>query len=155
MKKLVVSVLLISIFVAISCDGNNSSGAGQSKMFSLTSISPPANTMVDSSGVLSCDFSWTLNALEFYPDEYFVRFVFQGQIPGDFNYPDSLIFTDMYDIKNIHGSDDLQFPLSKIWHDTEIKHPLTVRVELINKLSPSEIIVIGHSDSIHYLESSN
>ena len=146
------SVLIICVCVALGCDSNNSSGNTQSKMFSLTSISPQENSVVDSTEVLNCNFSWTLNVLEFYPDEYFVRFVFEGKIKGDFNYPDSLIFTDMYDIKNIHGSDTLQFPLSKIWHDTDIKHPLNVRVELVNRLGPTEIVVLGHSDSIHYLE---
>lgn len=141
------------ILLITGCDDNSSAGGSNSyDPLLVTSILPAPNSYVDSADVLTCEFSWALNVLEFYPDEYFVRFIFEGHTAGDFNYPDSLIFTDMYDIKNVEGSHSLQFPLSKIWHDPEIEHPLDVRVELIRKLSATNVVLLDHSGTIHYQE---
>jgi hypothetical protein len=148
----VIAVILLML-TSPGCDENNTTGGtSHNDPLSVTSVSPANNSVVDSADILTCDFSWTLNVLEFYPDEYFVRFVFEGHIAGDFNYPDSLIFTDMYDIKNVKGSSSLQFPLSNIWHDPSIEHPLDVRVELIKKISPTEIVLLDYSGTIHYQE---
>ncbi|MBL7995453.1 hypothetical protein JNM05_08775 [bacterium] len=153
MKPSFVIVLAFVLFGPMGCDDNNSAnGGGQGDLFTLTSISPVANATVDSTSVIISNFDWTLNVLEFYPGVYYVRVVFEGHITGDFNYPDSLMFTDMYNIKNLSGSSSLQFPLSKIWHDPKIEHPLDMRVELIKKISATEIILIDHSSIIHYSE---
>lgn len=153
MKPSFVIVLAFVLYSLAGCDDNNSSGGGgQGDPFLLTSISPASNTAVDSASVITSNFSWGLNVLEFYPGVYYVRVVFEGHITGDFNYPDSLIFTDMYNIKNLSGSNSLQFPLSKIWHDPKIEHPLDMRVELIKKISATEIVLIDHSSTIHYSE---
>ena len=146
-------VTLILMFAANGCDNNNSTGgSNENDLLVVTSITPAANSLVDSADVLACEFSWSLNVLEFYPDVYFVRFVFEGHTAGDFNYPDSLVFTDMYDIKNVEGSNQLQFPLSKIWRDPEIEHPLDVRIELIKKISSSNIVLLDYTGVIHYKE---
>lgn len=153
MRPLFITVFALVLFCLASCDENNSAGGGgQGNLFTLTSISPVNNATVDSEDVVTSNFNWTLNVLEFYPGVYYVRVVFEGHSAGDFNYPDSLIFTDMYDIKNVSGSNSLQFPLSKIWHDPKIEHPLDMRVELIKKISPTEIVLISHSSIIHYKE---
>lgn len=143
--------IVVLFFLLAGCD-ESGTGGGQISPLTVTSLMPSNNSKVDSSKILSCEFNWTLNVLEFFPNEYFVRFVFEGHTAGDFNYPDSLIFTDMYGIKNVQGSGSLQFPLSKIWHDPKIEHPLDVRIELIKKINPSEILLIDHSSIIHYKE---
>ncbi len=154
MRTAITIIAAMLLLVSLSgCDENNTTGGtGQNDPLTVTSILPANNAVVDSADVLTCNFSWTLNVLEFYPDEYFVRFVFEGHIAGDFNYPDSLIFTDMYDIKNVKGSNSLQFPLSRIWNDPAIEHPLDVRIELIKKISPTEIVLLDYSGTIHYQE---
>ena len=154
MKNITLAICILFLaFTALGCDENNTAGGtSHNDPLSITSVSPANNSVVDSADILTCNFSWTLNVLEFYPDEYFVRFVFEGHIAGDFNYPDSLIFTDMYDIKNVKGSNSLQFSLSKIWHDPAIEHPLDVRIELIKKISPTEIVLLDYSGTIHYQE---
>ncbi len=153
MKATILLAVFILIMASNGCDNSGSSGGSRhNDPLIVTSITPPANSVVDSSAVLTCNFSWTLNVLEFLPDEYFVRFVFEGHTTGDFNYPDSLVFTDMYDIKHVEGSNNLQFPLSKIWHDPEIEHPLDVRIELIKKISVTEIVLLDYTGVIHYQE---
>lgn len=144
---------LILVFATNGCGNNNSTGgSNENDLLVVTSITPAANSVVDSADVLTCEFSWSLNVLEFYADVYFVRFVFEGHTAGDFNYPDSLVFTDMYDIKNVEGNNQLQFPLSKIWHDPEIEHPLDVRIELVKKISASNIVLLDYTGVIHYKE---
>lgn len=154
MKPMILSALvLLTVIAAQGCDENNTTGGtGQNDPLTVISVLPSNNSVVDSADILTCDFSWTLNVLEFLPDEYYVRFVFEGHAAGDFNYPDSLVFTDMYDIKNVKGSNSLQFSLSKIWNDAAIEHPLDVRVELIKKISLTEIVILDHSGTIHYQE---
>jgi hypothetical protein len=154
MRTMYVFILIMAALVSASgCDENSTTGGtGNNDPLLVSSVTPASGSVVDSADVLTCNFSWTLNVLEFLPDEYYVRFVFEGHSTGDFNYPDSLIFTDMYDIKNVRGTNSLQFPLLKIWHDPDIEHPLDVRVELIKKITSTEIVLLDHSGIIHYQE---
>lgn len=141
-----------SMVCFMSCVDTQVSAPGEVRSFNLQSYTPAINTLVDSSTVLSATFDWDLNVLEFYPDEYFIRFVFEGQFAGDFGYPETYVFTDMYDIKSVRSSASLNFPLSKIWNDPLIKHPLRVRLELLAKVSPTRIRSLEQSATIKYTE---
>lgn len=152
-RSIFVMSSILTVCFTLSCNESNmANGGSDNDPFTLTSITPANYATVDSADVITAQFDWTVNALEFIPGVYYVRVVFEGYIPGDFNYPDSLMFTDMYGIKNVSGSGSLQFPLSKIWNDPDIKHPLDVSVELIKKISSTEIVLIDYSSTIHYQE---
>lgn len=143
MKK---NVAILFTFITLACNESN----GDSPRLVLYDFVPAAKTRVDESDTLRAGFVWDVDDEDFSPFNYFIRAQFQN-LQNEYVLPDSL-YSNWYPVKSDSGSGIYSYLLSNIWDNPQLKHPVSVRFELIKLDDAQSIEIIEHTQSIGYRE---
>ena len=143
-------LVLIGVNSLVGCKKDTPTPAPSTPLttsLSLETISPVAGTMVSYSLVLDATLKYSLADEQQSSQGFEVFAQYQSTVPG-MTFGGSTVVT----LPNRSGKVTVSAPLSMVWNDTQLAHPITVFFYLAKKDSNGSSKVIAKSSPVVYLD---
>jgi hypothetical protein len=142
--------LMFLVLVAlVGCATGGSGGQDPSTAsVVVTALTPVAGSEVQPSSVVEATVEFTIEKFKFKGDTYYLLTECEdasgGPVERDHRLADHPILTAA------KGSLFVTFPLSHVWNNPKLKKPIRVWFEVVERIGPSDSVVIGRSAPIEY-----
>ena len=114
----------------------------------VLSIAPVAGSQVQQSTVIETTVGFTISNFQAQADTYYLITQFQAADGTSFNH--SARLADHSILTAPQGSVFISFPRSRVWADPRLKKPIRLWFQLVARIGPNDLVVIGRSAPVDY-----